>query len=284
MIGSLMFFAAVLLYPKISFPIQEESQSKSSNEFAKASLVVVPATEIKPAINVNASAAGAYDETGREVFGWQTKKKWPTASLTKLMTAYVAFNKMHHDEKVTMTADVLKTEGTSGDFSENEQFVVEDLIKATLLVSSNDAAAALTTHYGQSDFLKDMNQTAFEIGMKDTNFSDSTGLSVENQSTVEDLARLTEFISSESPEVLAITRKKSDIILEIRGGKRRVLNNINVFSGGLKFIGGKTGSTPEAGGNLISVFDSNGPKIVIVLGAEDRFAETEKILKSLSWL
>ncbi len=62
------------------------------------------------------------------------------------------------------------------------------------------------------------------------------------------------------------------------------MNNINVFAGTDEFLGGKTGSTPEAEGNLISIFEvSRGasPVIIIVLGTDDRFGETENILMNL---
>ncbi len=261
---------------------EEVNLFKDSNDFSKSSLEVKPETEVKPDIDIQASAAGAYGKGGKETFGWETDKRWPIASLTKLMTAVVALEHLPISEVITISEEAVATEGNSGSFRAGEKFKLNDLLKAIMLVSSNDAATAVAMHIGEDEFIAAMNKKAQDLGLADTSFVDPTGLSVKNQSTVIDLLRLTEYVRNFEPEIFAVTKKTKDTIIEVKTGKRRTIVNINAFAGRRDFLGGKTGSTLEAGENLISVFKVAGePKTIIVLGALDRRAETEKIKDSL---
>ncbi len=280
--GLVVLVFAVRESATIPVSSEEVNLFKDSNDFSKSSLEMKPETEIKPDIDVQVSAAGAYGEGGKENFGWETGKRWPIASLTKLMTAVVALDTIPANEVITISEEAIATEGLSGNFSAGEKFKLNDLLKAMLLVSSNDAATAIAMHIGEEEFVAAMNKKAEALGLTDTSFADPTGLSVKNQSTIIDLLRLTEYVRNFKPEILAMTKYTKGTIVEVKTGKRRTVININTFAGRSDFLGGKTGSTPEAGGNLISVFKVAGePKTIIVLGALDRFAETEKIKDSL---
>lgn len=129
-----------------------------------------------------------------------------------------------------------------------------------------------------------MNSYAVRFGLKDTRFVDPTGLSIGNQSTVQDLAKLTKYILINRPEIFNISREPVVTITDLTSGNSRELKNINQFAGQANFIGGKTGTTPEAVGNLISIFrgTKNGEGFIIVLlGTEDRFNETRKLLSAV---
>lgn len=278
----LLITVIIRQYITMSANSEEITSIKDTNDFDKASLEVIPETEIIPIIDVKASAAGAFAESGKQIFGWEVEKRWPIASLAKLMTAVVTLENIPANEIIEITEKDMRQEGSSGNFKTGEKFKLNDLIKAVILVSSNDAASAFATHFGEEKFVAAMNKKTEELNMNNTYFADPTGLSSKNQSTVSDLMKLTEYIQQTNPQVFAISRKTKDTIVEIKTGKRRVIANINAFAGRNGFLGGKTGSTPEAGGNLISLFDIRGAtKTVIILGAEDRFAETEKIKNSL---
>jgi D-alanyl-D-alanine carboxypeptidase len=233
---------------------------------------------------VTVSASGAYTMTGEELQNFRAEKRWPVASITKLMTALVASRVFDPNEAVTITQEMIDTEGESGEFRVGEKIRVSDLIKAMMLVSSNDAAAALAIHYGEPAFIKVMNETARNIGMYDTLYKDPTGLSVQNLSTIQDLDKLARYIWTNNPSIFAITREEGDMIFDMNTGLGRRLTNINQFAGRSDFLGGKTGTTPEAEGNLLSIFKAPGreePVIIIVLGTKDRFKETENILMKL---
>jgi len=216
------------------------------------------------------------------IISFQEDRRWPTASLTKLMTALVALDNLKSDQEVVIQAEDIGTEKDLAGLKPQEVFTVHDLVKAMMRVSSNNAALALTDFYGRPKFIQLMNDKARELGMSQTVFFDETGLSYLNQSTATDLKRLTEYILHFYPEVLTMSREKEGEIVEQTRNEHRKLININIFAGVPNFLGGKTGYTDDAGGNLVSVFTIQGREIIIVvLGTKDRFLETEKITNYL---
>ncbi len=260
--------------------------------------VVVPAEEnllsepvISPIVQeVSVSASGAYTIDGGELYSFRADKRWPIASITKLMTAvvadklYLSSSSTAEFEIIKITQEMVATEGNSGGLRAGETFRADDLIKAMMLVSSNDAGAALAMYYGEEAFVREMNTLARELGMTDTTFVDSTGLSVQNLSTIEDLRRLAKYVWEEQSYIFNISQRASDTIHDRTSGLGKRLVSINDFAGREDFLGGKTGSTPEAEGNLLSLFEvpgRAGPVVIIVLGTEDRFGETESILAEL---
>lgn len=233
-------------------------------------------------LQANAVSTAVFGASGDEIASLNPNKKWPIASITKLMTIIIAKKEMPLTEKIKVgekTANNTAGEETGILFT--GEYAVEDIIKAMVLISSNDAALAVADYYGRDKFIKEMNDMAQKLGMNDTTFRDPAGLSPENLSTVEDLGKLVEFIRKNNPEIFEISKKTSDTVFDFASGTEKKLNNINVFAGREDFLGGKTGRIPKSGGNLISIFNFNGPKIIIVLGTDDRFGETEKILKQL---
>lgn len=233
----------------------------------------------------------------QSIFSYRPRARWPIASITKLLTAVVAYEKMEPGFLVTISQTASETEGTAGDLRQGEKYSVNDLVKAMLTVSSNDAAVALAEAYdrrelGEEKFAKALNRTALfttalsekaqQLGMHDTYFGDVVGLSLINQAVVGDLAILMQYISVNHPEILEVTAKRETTILERNKLVRKKLVNINQFAGQKEFLGGKTGFTDDAGQNLVSLFSYNGKKyLIVVLGTEDRFGETEKLYQ---WL
>lgn len=226
--------------------------------------------------------------TGRELYSLRSERRWPIASITKLMTAYIAYKNypMSKIVKVNYDENTLAGAGNPGTVMVGESFTVQDLLGVMLVSSSNEAAEALAGADSREDFLKQMNNQAKEWGMADTNYEDPTGLSVSNQSNVKDLARLAAKIYTEHPEIFNITRKKTWTALELNTHRKRTVQTTNEFAGQPDFLGGKTGYTTEAGNNLLSVFSLNKmPVVIVVLGADDRFQATRDIygyLKSIS--
>jgi D-alanyl-D-alanine endopeptidase (penicillin-binding protein 7) len=229
-------------------------------------------------IKINAAAGGVFPFYGDDMFVLNPDKKWPIASITKLMTAVIVREQMNFNGIINLDIppDDRKNPLSSGDYK------AKDLLKAMLLISSNESANALADHYGRANFVYRMNERAKSIGMNDTAFVDPSGLSAENLSTVEDLKKLVKFIWRAYPELFEIGRKPSDTVYNLKSDQKKKLANINLFAGRADFLGGKTGQIPESGGNLISIFNINGPRIIIVLGTENRFNETEKILKQIN--
>lgn len=207
----------------------------------------------------------------------ETNQRWPIASITKLMTAAIALEKFFINQPVSFNDKIIVTEGVSGNFQSGEVFAAIDLIKALMVVSSNDAAMALAEAYGYQNFIDAMQIKAAELGMRQTTFYDPTGLSFLNQSTIGDLEKLVKYVLEKHPEIFSFSREKIILV----GGKKYLIN-INEFAGQSDFIGGKTGFTDDASGNLISLFrdpfGGDTPILIIVLGTDDRFGETRRLL------
>lgn len=206
------------------------------------------------------------------------EKRLPIASLTKLMTAAVVMKNMNLDDFIEIE------EGTNFKnklFYPGSRYLIRDIVKIMLLASDNDAAEILTKNYGKEKFIAEMNKLAEDWGLGDTFFDDSTGISATNQSTVYDIKKMVAQINYLYPEILKITRQSKEVVVELKTKKRNNILSINQFSGQPNFLGGKTGYTDEAGGNLVSIFSyQNRPIIFIVLGTksyEARFEETKKL-------
>lgn len=230
-----------------------------------------------PALKVKAALAKDLD-FGADFHRLNTLDRWPLASLTKLLTAAVALEEMDKEKIVTVSKFAVDSEGPAGNLEVGDQYSVADLLKAILIVSSNDAATAVAESYGTKDFIDKMKEKANLLGMGQSNFVDPTGISFLDQGSIEDLEKLVFYIYKNHPEIFRITAEKNAALSELGKGKKNELLNINNFAADSRpdFYGGKTGFTDQALGNLISIFEYNGHKIlVIVLGTDDRFGQTE---------
>lgn len=208
-------------------------------------------------------------------------RRWPTASLTKLMTATVALDTVDMNAHIAITESMMSADPTEATLRVGNTYTASDLMHLLLMPSSNVAAEALASYAGRASFLTAMNSRAAMWGMKSTYFDDPSGISSANQSTAHDMFTLAEHILKEYPSVLTITNTPATVITELASGRKTSVKSINVFAGAADFIGGKTGHTDEAGGNLLSIFRYDGhPLVVVVLGTDERFGETQKLL---SW-
>ncbi len=201
--------------------------------------------------------------------------RWPTASLTKLMTAVIASEMIPPETRITITADMFAADPSEANLAIGGTYAASDLLPVMLLPSSNVAAEAFADFAGRTSFIAAMNARAAAWGMHDTFFDDPSGISAANQSTAFDIFTLARNIYMSYPQIFSITRNASVIIKELSSGKSYQIKSINNFAGMPDFLGGKTGHTNEASGNLFSLFEYHGhPLAVVVLGTESRFADT----------
>ena len=219
------------------------------------------------------------------IFELNIQKRWPIASLTKLMSSIISIEEIGINNAVNISQKAIDTEGMSGEFIVGEIFRVSDLMKAMLMVSSNDAAIALAEKIGEKKFVELMNKKARELKMAETNFSEPTGLSYLNQSTPESLVKLVNYIYFYHPEIFEMSAIKERKIFNLDSTTFKKLININQFAGEndfkIEFLGGKTGYiSDETGRNLVAIFKKNDKIILtIILGAENAFDETKKMLE-----
>ena len=276
------------------FNLQERNQSYYYNNLNQENILQPLPSRIKGVadFNIEAKSALVLDVgTDTVLYSKNSDEKMPIASLTKIMTALVVLESIDLNDTVTISKNAFDTAGRKDSLVVNEKIKAEDLLKIMLIRSNNTAAVSLAEHSSGSveEFVKLMNQKAESLGLKNTNFSNPTGFdSDENYSTAYDLAQLFDYASDELLiwEILRIQ--------ECRGGSRPAptsldgnikhnLKNTNLLLGKLENItGGKTGLTDEAGQCLALIVGDpvNNHRIIsIVLNAEDRFLETERLVR-----
>jgi len=216
--------------------------------------------------------------TGAVLAGSNTTARWPTASITKLLTATLVFNQLATSTQITITPQMFAADPTETTLVVGGAYSVEDLLHMMLMPSSNVAAEAMADFIGRAQFMNEMNARAHAWGMTDSYFDDPSGISAANESTANDLLILAQHVYDSYPDILAITDTRQTTITELNSGKKIAVTSINDFAGESDFIGGKTGHTDQAGSNLLSIFNDNGhPVLVIVLGTVDRFGDTSKL-------
>jgi D-alanyl-D-alanine carboxypeptidase len=224
-------------------------------------------------------------ETGQVFLEKNSHQSRPIASISKLMTALVASETIGYNDLIPISAKAVDTEGDSGDLHAGEKMYLNLLFYPLLLDSSNDAATAIAEYGGGNDFIDKMNQKADELGMKDTHFSDPSGLSPNNRSSVSDLALLARYMNASKRFLFDITTQMER--KELRAdGSVRVFHNIHPFVTDSRFRGGKPGFTPEAGQTLLSLFSlpmegRNHLAIIVVLDSNDETADSHALL---NWL
>ncbi|HEY4525888.1 MAG TPA: serine hydrolase [Candidatus Paceibacterota bacterium] len=255
-------------------PIRKDNIGSAQNVFVKK--LDLPPPKVKAEIALVADL-----ETGQIYYDKNSAKRWPMASISKLLSAEFALDQMQPDKRITITEQEFQI--TGGDLAKGlkvgEQYTLDDLIHAMLVFSSNEAAEAIASSFGRDDFIKGLNLLADNWGMADTYLSDPTGLAAANQSTARDLMISAQEIYRLRPEIFEMTRRPNIVLVELNSGKAQTFTNINTFAGVADFLGGKTGFTNEANGNLLSLFSfEKKPILVVVMGTPDRFGETRKFM------
>lgn len=215
----------------------------------------------------------------------------PIASVTKLMTAMVVLDaKLNLNEQVSITEmDVDYLKGTSSRLPVGTTMTREDMLNLALIASENRAASALATNYpgGKARFIQDMNAKAASLGMMNTHFEDSTGLTSNNVSTAADLAKMVH-AAYQYPLIRQITTT-SDYDLSV-GNRRQPLHfhNTNALvresANSSWEIGlSKTGYISEAGRCLVMQATIAGEPLILVLldsaGKLTRIGDARRIKK-----
>ena len=251
-------------------------------------------------INAKAAILVKVNENGNQkiLFEKDSGKLLAIASLTKLMTALVVFDLDEvyaESQPVKITKEAVEQEGESkyGELKIGESLSVKNLLHIALIESSNDAAFALTEPIGKQGFVELMNLYSKKIELENTYFVNSTGLEVgefrelKNVSTAKDIVKLAKYILENYPQIFEITTNQSYEVLNLDNTFHHFIpQNTNELLREIpEIIGGKTGWGIEAGGCLLLVLDNPEEKgsyfVSIVLGAEDRFAETRKLINAL---
>jgi D-alanyl-D-alanine endopeptidase (penicillin-binding protein 7) len=229
---------------------------------------------------LNAVAAEVVDLRNKKtILNYNGSQNWPAASLTKLMSAVIVKEFLNPEEMI----EIPQAGPTDEILLPGEIYNVKDLTKAMLMFSSNKAAYTLENHLPEKQFLAKMNEKALFLGMANTNFTEASGLLDTSRTSGDDLVKLVQYIWENHRDILSVNRDPKATIWEINTGETKEISSTHQFAGQSDFLGGKTGFTVSAQGNLVSIFTvQNHPVLILVLGTESRFEETEKILNFIT--
>lgn len=207
------------------------------------------------------------------------------ASLTKLMTAYVAFSALKQktirpDQTVPVSTRASRTEGSRMFIEPRKPVTVDELIHGVIVQSANDACIALAEAIAGSEevFAQMMNREAQRLGMKNTHFANSTGLPrTQHYSTAQDLALLAAALIRDFPEYYPLYSLK-----EFRYNNISQANRNRLLWQDSTVDGMKTGYTENAGYYLITSARRGEQRLIsVVLGTASESAraiESQKLL------
>jgi len=227
-------------------------------------------------------------DTGLPLFAKNVDQIMPIASITKLMTAMVLLDSgLPLLESIDIDkSDVDRRKGSRSKLKVGTSLMRAEMLKLALMASENRAAAALARNFpgGTEAFVAAMNQKAVEIGMVNTHFEDPTGLTPDNVSTAEDLAKMVaaahgyplirEYTTSDSFKIDSEDRRRHRLLSYVNSNR---LVKSRQWDIGLS----KTGYISEAGRCLVmQAMIADRPVIIVLLdswGKLSRIADANRI-------
>ncbi len=304
--GPRVMLAIQKLTPDEGAPISSQSAQIGGAARTPAPLATI-ASGIKKDpyenISLNAKSVYVWDIAAhKKLYGKSEHTALPLASVTKIMMAVVAKELLPADQKITIHPADLMEEGDTG-LLVGEVWKLDDLLKFTLVGSSNDGASAIAGVAGASLarteasnpfenkklFIAKMNEKARAMGLSSTYFRNESGLDLESlasgaHGSARDMGMLFEYVFENHPDLFTSTtyakvnlRSENDIV-------HRVTNTNQAVGTITGIIGSKTGYTDLAGGNLVVVVDIgiNHPVVIAVLGStrDGRFTDVEQLINA----
>jgi serine-type D-Ala-D-Ala carboxypeptidase (penicillin-binding protein 5/6) len=258
---------------------------------ALAWLLLFPSIRSQAALQPPTIAARAWllldYGSGQELASVKADDRVEPASLTKLMTAYVAFGALRQgtlklDQTIPVSQRAWKAQGSRMFIEPNRPVTVAELIRGMIVQSGNDACTALAEAIAGSEdaFAQMMNREAQRLGLGNTHFVNATGLpKPAHYSTARDLARLTRALIRDFPEYYPIYSTREYSYNNITQPNRNRLLWLDPTVDGVK-----TGHTDTAGFCLIASSKRGSQRLIsVVLGTDSETARAEESLKVLNF-
>ncbi len=258
----------VLLVCLFSVYIPSDVSALSDNEITAPSAVLMDA------------------ETGEVLYQKNPHEVRACASITKVMTLTLVMEaidsgKISWSDKVTASAHASSMGGSDIWLEPGETMTVEEMVKATIVASANDAAVALAEHIcgTEDEFVAQMNKKAKELGMKETVFKNCNGLDEDGHITsAYDVA----VMSKELIKHKKILDYSGIWMDNLRGGKTQLVNTNKLLKSYNGITGLKTGTTSQAGSCISATAERDGLSLIaVVLGSKtgkERFSDASKLL------
>lgn len=245
--------------------------------------------------DIDASNAFVMGKNGTVYYARSADEQVKIASITKVMTAILAVENCKMDEKITVSNAAATVGNSTAGLLEGDELTVEQALRGLMIPSGNDAAIALAEHVGKkldpktkdavATFVKAMNERAKKLGCTGTLFENPHGLDYDEwagdmHSTAHDVALMMQEAMKDDTirEVMA----SKDPWIEVTGADgsdhSHSMDTHNVLLGQDGNIGGKTGTTDDAGYCFASAYNRDGDEIyTVVLNSsttDQRFADT----------
>ncbi len=284
--------AGAMLFSSAAFPAKPAKPAAKPAASAAASVPTPPATSLAgtpPALAAKAWLLMDYD-SGEILASANPDEPLPPASLTKMMTSYLAeqaikSGKLKETDLVT-TSEKAWCRGSSTEscmyLPLNGQATVIDLLRGIIIQSGNDASKAIAEHMGGSEegFAKLMNAEAKRLGMTKTNFVNATGLpDPAHKASARDLAILARAIIRDSSTYYPLYAEREFTYNKIKQGNRNALLYTDPTVDGLK-----TGHTEEAGYCLVTSSKRNNMRLItVMLNTASPQARADQTRTLLGW-
>lgn len=230
--------------------------------------------------------------TGEHLYEKDVTEPIPPASMSKLMTIYMIFDKLRDgslslEDTFKVSENAWRKGGAASGGSTmflaiGDEVTVDQLLKGIIIQSGNDACivAAENIAGDEDSFVDAMNKKAAEIGLTHSHFTNVTGLPhPDHRMSVEDLAKLARRIIQEFPQFYHLFSQKEFVYNNIRQGNRNPLLYSMPYADGLK-----TGHTEEAGFCLTASAKKGDRRIIgVMTGFKSNKERSEEAEKMMSW-
>ena len=243
----------------------------------------------------NSSSSIAYDtsakhaflidfDTNQVLFEKNADVLMPPASMSKIMTAYLAFEEIKSgrlklEDKILISENAWRKGGSKMFVKVNDEVAVSDILRGIIVQSGNDAAIALAEHLQGSEaaFADKMTKKARDLGLSKAKFKNATGWpDEEHRITARELGLLAKLTIMNFPDLYPIYAEKSFTFNNIKQGNRNPLLYDGSGSDGLK-----TGRTRAAGYGLTASVSKAGRRLVMVLNGMNSSGERKREARKL---
>ena len=248
--------------------------------------------------STSSTALGAYSEacvieptTGTVIFESNDHAPWPTASLAKMMLMLIVAEKIHDGslkltDNITTSRKAAEMGGSQVYLKENETFSLDDMMKAIVVHSANDASVAVAEYIAGSTeaFVVMMNQRAAAIGMKDSHYYSANGLPPAKGEPPDVASAYDQAILAREllkyPDVI---RWSSIDTAPFRAGTFVLRNTNHMVRTYPGCDGLKTGFYDKAGFNVVATAKRNGLRLIaVVLGSQHKLTNFKEASEMLS--
>ena len=223
--------------------------------------------------------------TGAVLFGKEADKRMPPASMSKLMTIYMVFERLKEgrlklDDEFTVSEAAWRMGGSKMFVHVGDSVTVSDLLRGIIVQSGNDACIVVAEGLSGSEqkFAEEMNEMAKRIGLTDSHFTNASGWpDPDHYMSARDLAKLAQRLIADHPEYYETFKEKDFTYAEIKQGNRNPLLYKNIGADGLK-----TGHTEASGFGLVASAERDGRRLILVVNGlesmNQRSSESERLL------